>query len=310
MIIKHQDQDTVKVSHVPAKIPVRQPDPVQDDTSVCTRNSIADITFYPSGDNFAGKLKVPASDQAIVLISEKTQNRLAIEKEVLKRHLRDGEAIAPGQIRDDWFIFVLIAAGLLLTIVRSASGSFHPVRRYFLFRGINDPESRDTGGMFSWQTTLFNSFAFIILSMFIYRAALYFGLIPPGFSNAGFWLASLAALIVALTFRHFICVAAGSLSERRDVFNEYLVSIYQFYQYSAILLLLPVVMVSYTTILSHETLLIAGFIILGLMYIFRITRLFIIFMNRNISVLYLILYLCALEFIPVAVMIRYFTGRV
>jgi hypothetical protein len=310
MILKPGDQDTVKVSHVPAKVPVRQPDHVQDDTSVCIRNSIADITFYPAGDNFIGKLKVPASNQTLVLLSEKTQSRLAVEKEVLKRHLRDGEAIAPGEIRDDWFIFVLIAAGLLLTIVRSASGNFHSVRRYFLFRGINDPESRDTGGMFSWQTTLFNSFSFLILSLFIYRAALYYGFIPTGFSNAGFWLASVAALIVALTLRHIICIATGSLSEKRDVFNEYLVSIYQFYQYSAILILVPVVMLSYATILSQEKWFIAGFVIMGLMYIFRITRLFIIFMNRNISVLYLILYLCALEFMPVAVMIRYFTGRV
>jgi hypothetical protein len=310
MISVQRTQDTVKASHVPAKVPVRQPDPVQDDTSVCIRNSVADITFYPAGDNFAGKLKIPSSDQTIILLSERTQSRLAGEKEILKRSLRDGEAIAPGQISDDWFIFVLIAAGLLLTVVRSVSGSFHPVRRYFLFRGINDPESRDTGGMFSWQTTLLNSFAFLILSMFIYRAAVYYGFIPPGFSNAGFWLASLAVLIAALTFRHIVCITTGSLSEKRDVFNDYLVSIYQFYQYSAILLLIPVVMVSYATVVSHGTLFVAGFVILGVMYLFRIARLFIIFMNRNISVLYLILYLCALEFMPVAVMIRYFTDRV
>jgi len=40
----------------------------------------------------------------------------------------------------------------------------------------------------------------------------------------------------------------------------------------------------------------------------RIIKLFSIFLNRNISILYLILYLCALELLPVVVLIKYFAG--
>jgi hypothetical protein len=46
------------------------------------------------------------------------------------------------------------------------------------------------------------------------------------------------------------------------------------------------------------------------MYLIRVIRLIIIFLNRNISIFYLILYLCALEILPVLIVIKYFTGLV
>ena len=56
--------------------------------------------------------------------------------------------------------------------------------------------------------------------------------------------------------------------------------------------------------------LIAGIIIIGLMYLIRVVRLLIIFLNRNISIFYLILYLCALEILPGLIIVKYFTGLV
>ena len=47
-----------------------------------------------------------------------------------------------------------------------------------------------------------------------------------------------------------------------------------------------------------------------LMYSIRVIRLLIIFLNRNISIFYLILYLCALEILPVLIVVKYFTGLV
>ena len=67
---------------------------------------------------------------------------------------------------------------------------------------------------------------------------------------------------------------------------------------------------SYTRILPVRDFVEAGIIVLGFMYLVRVIRLLIIFLNRNISIFYLILYLCALEILPVLIVVKYFTGLV
>ena len=49
-------------------------------------------------------------------------------------------------------------------------------------------------------------------------------------------------------------------------------------------------------------------IVLVTLYLIRIARLFIIFINKGISLFYLILYLCALEFLPVVICLKYISG--
>ncbi len=53
-----------------------------------------------------------------------------------------------------------------------------------------------------------------------------------------------------------------------------------------------------------------GIIVLGILYLIRVLRLFVIFINRNISILYLILYLCALEILPILISVKYISGLV
>jgi hypothetical protein len=65
-------------------------------------------------------------------------------------------------------------------------------------------------------------------------------------------------------------------------------------------------MLAYTAVVPENFLLGAGIAILLVFYLLRTFRLFLIFLKRNISVLYLILYLCALEILPVLILIRYF----
>jgi hypothetical protein len=67
-------------------------------------------------------------------------------------------------------------------------------------------------------------------------------------------------------------------------------------------------MILYTGIFKTETLFLAGSLITGSVYLIRVARLFMIFIRKSISIFYLILYLCALEFLPVVVLLKYFAG--
>ena len=105
--------------------------------------------------------------------------------------------------------------------------------------------------------------------------------------------------------RHFLCLAAGNLSGQTEIFNEYLMTVYQSYRFSAVPLFVLIVILSYTAILPQGLCFVAGVVFLSLLYFYRVTRLMLIFLKRNVSVLYLILYLCALEILPVLIIIKY-----
>jgi tryptophan-rich sensory protein len=116
--------------------------------------------------------------------------------------------------------------------------------------------------------------------------------------------------IVAVTIRHIICVIVGKASGEEEAFVEYLQGVYQSYRFSALMLFLIMVLMFYSPLFTDKIYFTSGIIIIGLLYFIRIIRLLIIFLKRNISLFYLILYLCALEILPVLISVKYFSGLV
>jgi len=136
------------------------------------------------------------------------------------------------------------------------------------------------------------------------------GGLPGGITDFLFWSICLIIIIAAFTTRHIICSVTGNLSGQKDIFNEYLVSIYHSYHFTALILFILIIVTTYTALLPSKAYVVAGICGFGLMYIIRAMRLLLIFMSRNISIFYLILYLCALEILPVAIVLRYITAPV
>ena len=135
---------------------------------------------------------------------------------------------------------------------------------------------------------------------------------PSGF-NGIIIMANCILVIIsaAVTLRHFTCVITGAVSGRAGgiqgisawVFTSLTDSVLFSFLSLSFLCLIP-------RIFPVNNLIISGLIIVGIMYLIRVIRLFIIFLNRNISIFYLILYLCALEILPVLISVKYFTGLV
>ncbi len=281
-----------------------------DTVTVCERNRIADITFYDS-NNVVSKIESAYSNRFPFLFIEKNREMEAAARSSLVKQLRQGSALPTQPLHDEWIIGVIIIASFLYSLILTTSKNMFPgFTRFFLFRGINDPASRDISALFQWQSTILNLISFLIIGLFVFCAASFYNYIPSGFSGIIFWLISFCIIILAVTLRHIVCLAAGNLSGEREVFREYLIGIYQSYRFSGMLLFIIVILMSYTTFFPAGLSFTAGLIVLGIMYLIRIARLLIIFLNRNISIFYLILYLCALEILPVLISVKYFTGLV
>jgi hypothetical protein len=281
-----------------------------DTTSVCTRNSIADVTFYDF-NNFIFRIGFGSYKQFPFIFTEKVRQRQMEERTLLIKHLKPGNDLPSQPLHTDWMILIILVSVFLYSIVRKTSRNLSPgFARFFLFRGINDTVSRDLGGLFHWQTTLLNLSSFLMIGLFGYSAASYYNVIPDGSRGIIIWLIALGIISSAVTLRHITCVVTGAVSGRQEVFMEYLLGIYQSYRFGAFFLSAIIILMSYTRILPVGDLILSGIIVIGLLYLIRIIRLFIIFLNRNISIFYLILYLCALEILPVLIIVKYFTGLV
>jgi Domain of unknown function (DUF4271) len=281
---------------------------ITDTTSICTRNSIADFTFYDSQSFIRNLNQLPP----VFFPYQFAEKGLPVTHEqriTIISNLKDGRSLPQKLIHHDWIIATIFLIAYLWLIVRTTSRSvFHELTRFILFRGINESLAHDTGSLFTWQSTILNSISFIVLGLFVNCAAEWYDFIPSGISPFLFMLISLVAVIIAITFRHFICLAAGNLSGESEAFNEYLINVYLSYRFSSVIVFAVVILLVYTVILPPQVFFISGAIVLIIFYLMRVFRLFLIFMKRNISVLYLILYLCALEILPVLILVKYFTG--
>jgi len=281
-----------------------------DTTSVCRRNSVADITFYDS-NNIVEKKGMESSNMFPFLFTQKNRQLQFVAKASLIRQLKAGQNLPVQPLHDDWIIGIILIVAFLYSLIRTTSKRMLPgVTRFFLFRGINDTSSRDIGGLFYWQSTILNLISFLIIGLFAYCVASYYDFMPSGFRGIILWLISLGFIIIAVTLRHIVCVITGEVSGEKEVFMEYLLGVYQSYRFSALILFVIIILMSYTELFPARVFFISGIIVLGIIYLIRVIRLMIIFLNRNISIFYLILYLCALEILPVLISVKYFTGLV
>ena len=281
---------------------------ISDTISVCRRNSIEDVTFYDP-NNLVGRIELPHRDAFPFLFTAKGRLIQEEAKATLVKHLRAGDEIPLRPLHDDWIILIILFSIFLFTIIRKSSDSLFPgVERFFPFRGVN--RSRTKGYRWDIHFGINNKKPYLISyfrSFRIFCSCILY-IIPSAISGIIFWLISVIIIIAAVSLRHLVCIITGFTSGERELFTEYLLGIYQFYRFSALFLFVVIILISYTTIFPLESCFIAGTIVLGILYLIRIIRLLIIFINRNISIFYLILYLCALEILPVVISVKYFSG--
>jgi len=278
--------DTTGVTLNEVKIPVSRRIPVADAASISTDTIIPEL-YADTINSFPLK-----------------------NNETLSVSLKSGEALPAMPFRNDWTIGVIIFSIILFSIVyASVKTFFSDITRFFLLMGIKEEEKKKIR-LLHWESIFLNISSFFLISIFVYFVVSYNNAIPYGFSGFKTWLFSAVLIAIALTLRHIICTTTGALSGATKVFNDYILTVYQTYRFAGFFLSVVVVLFFYTPLITAKSCLITGCIIVAILYLIRILRLFLLFINYKISILYLILYLCALEFLPVLVSIKYFSGLI
>ncbi|MDR2886569.1 MAG: DUF4271 domain-containing protein [Bacteroidales bacterium] len=300
--------DSLTSTEIIRSAPVKREDVQKevDTVSVCFRSSVADITFTQP-DRIIPELYAGV-DRFPVLFVQKNSEILSAKRQHIEKSLREGEAMPATPFRNDWtigvIIFSVILFSLACTSVKTLSQS---IARFFLFRGTRDV-GEGTAELFQWKSMLLNVSSFLIIAIFASFAISYGNIMPGSLTGFKTWIFSAGVISAAFALRHIVCATVGQVSGAAGVFNDYIITAYQSYRFAGFFLFILIVLFYYTPFVAAKNCFTAGCTIIAFLYLMRVLRLFLLFINHKISIFYLILYLCALEILPVLVLMRYCSG--
>jgi len=161
-------------------------------------------------------------------------------------------------------------------------------------------------GVFSWIPLFVNLSSIINASLFVVAAAVKMDLFGPlpGFESVKIVSFVVAGLALALILRHLICLIIGSVSGQKTAFREYVAVVTACWFISGFVFFCVSFLILFTQIGNPDIPVLAALSVFALLYFYRIIRLLIIFLRQSVTILYFILYLCALEVLPVLILLK------
>ena len=207
----------------------------------------------------------------------------------------------------DWLTYVLIASFLLIGWTRlffskyfmALMKSFHSYNyASSLYYGKNSLTIR--------ASTLLNFTFFITAGTFLFQALNHYDVSVSRLNPVIQFLLLPAFFLFWYIWNYLTTSFIGFVFLRQRSFQEYFHN-YNLYRKILGIALFPVILVlQYISPEYKPVILLIGSIVFGILYFTHILRGLLIFVKKNVSIFYLILYLCALEFLPLVVLYEVF----
>lgn len=219
----------------------------------------------------------------------------------------DGEPRPPGPVNTD-LSFILLSVSLLIIAVLTVFG------RKSVISGLSSISLRrhgevltpGTSEVLSWPPILRNLFTIVNVGLFAAISLLYSGQLIPGLfgGSSGLTLVLAGSFLAALLIRHLTCIVLAEVTGLKSLFREYMNIIYNTWFACSIILFIINLIILFAPIDNPMPYIVSGMIIISIFLIIRALKLLLIFNDRHVSVFYFILYLCALEVLPVLVTLK------
>ncbi len=160
--------------------------------------------------------------------------------------------------------------------------------------------------MFSWPPILRNIFTVLNVSLFAATALLVPGLADSDLlgGSAGLTAVLAGSFLAALLMRHLTSMILAGITGLKNLFREYMNVVYNIWFACAAFLFVLNGIILFAPLNKTLPFIISGLIVITILLLIRVLRLFSIFHDRHISIFYFLLYLCALEVLPVLVTLK------
>ncbi len=150
-----------------------------------------------------------------------------------------------------------------------------------------------------------NVFTFLNISLFFLESYHFFS--PDRFIHQQLltYLEILAALVVIYLLKVFVILFLGFIFDGTNEAKEYISTVFIYNKNIAIFLLPITLSVPFVIYDSKPFLLYLGFLLMVYFFVYRLFRGVKILFNKHLSIFYMILYICALEILPLLVILKF-----
>jgi len=219
----------------------------------------------------------------------------------------DGDPRPSGTVNSDMGFILLSLSLLLITILtvfgrKSVISGLSAIR----FRRHGEVTPPGTSEVLSWPPIFRNFFTILNISLFAAIVLLTRGLTIPGLFGGSVGLTGVlaGAFLAALLLRHLTSMVLAEITGLKSLFREYMNIVYNTWFASSLFLFILNLLILFAPIENTSLFILSGAIVISIFLIVRALRLLAIFSERRVSVVYFILYLCALEVLPVLVFLK------
>ena len=157
------------------------------------------------------------------------------------------------------------------------------------------------------RVVIFLSALFVFtITLFFYQTAGYYGFLPVNSMKNTFFITALAIFFI-YGLKLLVIKMLGFLFETQKEIREYTISVLMFCNAVGLFMLPVVICLAFLKQVNPSVFIYTGFAIIAVFFLTRLVRGLIIGLNSTrVSRLYLFLYLCTLEIVPLAIMIKLF----
>jgi hypothetical protein len=266
-----------------------------------TRETLFDrFKFEPFDPNMQEKL----SGKKLVL-TDVSQSVVAEKDDVLSKKIEASKRVPEGNGFEatDWMLGVILVSLLLFGWIRVGYGKFVQMAmqasyNFFTARRIKEEANILRTRVFYFLNVLF----FINLSLFITQVADYNQIEIPIVSGIGVFFLVLAGILLIYSLKGVLLAVLDFIFLAKGAFIYYNSTVFIYNRMIGLFLLPIITIVPFISNRATPWLFYSGFFIILGFYIFRIFRGLQIGFKNRFSIFYLILYLCALEILPVWVL--------
>lgn len=218
-----------------------------------------------------------------------------------------GQPVPVSILNSDFSFGMLTVSLVLLTVLYAFARK--GITTSFLALGLKRQhvnQSHSSSVTITWPPLALNLFTLLNVSLFAAIATVHTGALPamPDDEMIKTTALCLAGFAGILLFRHTSCIIVASVTGQKKMFMEYVSVVYSTWFIAAVFYFLLSSIILFVPLKTPVTVVYAGSVITVFLLFLRTIKLLNIFIVRRVPILYFILYLCALEVLPVLIVLK------
>ncbi|HUW92876.1 MAG TPA: DUF4271 domain-containing protein [Bacteroidales bacterium] len=274
-----------------------------DSTFSAAAGSVMDT--IPQAEFLFGKI-IPIEEKPTVNLIKTTS--ATGQRELYEFKKRDpGQPVPDSLLNTDFSFGILTLSFVLITVLSAfARKSLRESFLSILLKRQHELSSLSSSVIISWPPLVMNLFTLFSISLFAAIAAVYTGIVAPMPGVEMIKTTAICFVILAgvLLFRHITCIIVASVSGQKKLFMEYVSVVYNTWFIAALCSFALSSVILFLPVRTPVIIIYAGAALFVFLLLLRTIRLLNIFIIRRVPLLYFILYLCALEILPVLIVLK------